>query len=119
MNPLKSFMKADPQAISASRFSLRPSRKFLANFAVKGFFALSSLLLLSRARLYVPAELLPHGRQHLLRESMLLPGPEAHVERRSQHLRRYRFIDRSLNRPAAFARILHEAFVFRERRIFR
>ena len=52
--------------------------------------------------LNMPAEAEAHGREHLFAEGMLLPRPEAGEKRGSNHIRRNRFLDRSLDRPATF-----------------
>src|ERR1019366_3735426 len=68
---------------------------------------LRGLLCLVCALFHVSAELLSHGGKHLLGEGMLLPRPEAHVQSGSQDIRRHRFVECRLDRPAALARILH------------
>src|ERR1700691_980923 len=50
-----------------------------------------------------------HGREHLFAESVLLPRSETGVERRGDHIRRDRFLDRGLDRPTTLTRILDEA----------
>src|SRR5437868_6456181 len=80
-----------------------------------------SVMLLFRSlrsgRFNVAAELLPHCRQNLFREGVLLARAEADIERRGQHVGRNGFVDSSVDGPAAFPGILHEAGVVRERRI--
>src|SRR5665213_126396 len=56
--------------------------------------------------LYVTTETEPHRRQHLFSEVMLLPRAESGVKRDGQHVRRDRFLDRSLDGPATLAGIL-------------
>src|SRR5579864_761282 len=73
---------------------------------------LGALLSLDRALFDVSTKFLPHCGKHLLRKRMLLPRAETHEQRRGQHIRWHRFVDRCLDRPAAFARILHESFIF-------
>ena len=63
------------------------------------------------------AETEAHGREHLFAEGMLLPRAEPGVQRRGEHVGRYRFLDRGLDRPAALARILDEARKVLELRI--
>ena len=67
----------------------------------------------------VPAEAEAHGREHLFAEGMFLPRAETGVERRGDHIRRNRFLDRGLDRPAALARILDEAGKILQLRILR
>jgi hypothetical protein len=66
----------------------------------------------------VPAELLAHGRQKLFGEGVILPRPESRVERGRQHVGRHGFFDGRQQRPAAFARVLNEAGVGLEARVF-
>src|SRR5271154_6540001 len=67
----------------------------------------------------VAAEAEAHGRKHLFAEGMLLPRAEAGIERRGKHLHRNRLLDRSLDGPAALARILDVARKFLQLRILR
>src|SRR6266851_5569690 len=67
----------------------------------------------------VSAEAEAHGREHLFAERVLLPRAEAHVERRSEHVRRNRFLDCCLDRPATLAGILDEAGEVLQLRILR
>ena len=67
----------------------------------------------------VPAEAEAHGRENLFAERVLLPRAEAGVERRGQHVRRDRFLDRGLDGPAALAGILDVAGEFLQLRILR
>src|ERR1700730_18221968 len=57
----------------------------------------------------VPAEAEAHGRQHPFPECVLLPRAEPCIERRGEHVRRNRFLDRGLDGPATLAGILDEA----------
>jgi len=68
---------------------------------------------------HVAAEFLAHGGEHFLGERVCLARTKTDEERRRQNLRGDGFFECGLNRPATFAGILHEAFVFRERGIFR
>src|SRR5208337_5335429 len=69
-------------------------------------------LLLACTGFHVPAEFLPHSGKHLVREGMLLPRPETHVQRRGQHFRGDGFLDCRLDCPAPFPGILHITLVF-------
>ncbi len=60
-------------------------------------------------RLDMSAEPEAHRREHLVAERMLLPRSETGKERRRDHMRRHRFLDRGLDRPAPLAGILNEA----------
>src|SRR5205085_6536031 len=51
----------------------------------------------------VPAELLPHGREHFLRKRVFLSRTEARVKRCCEHFRGHGFFDRRLDSPTAFA----------------
>src|ERR1700733_9665059 len=64
------------------------------------------------AALDMAAEAETHGRKHLFTEGVLLARTEAGIERRGQHVRRNRFLDRGLDGPAALARILDVAREF-------
>src|SRR5260370_25755003 len=72
-------------------------------------FSSCGILLLLRLRgsfrrllqLNMAPELLAHGAQQLFRETVLLARAEPRVQRGRQHVRRYGFIQRSLNGPAA------------------
>ena len=55
------------------------------------------------------AEFVAHGRQQLLAETVVDAGAEAGIERRGDHRRRHRFVDRRIDGPAAFAGIIHLA----------
>src|SRR5580700_3329314 len=57
----------------------------------------------------VAAEAKAHGREHLFAEGMLLPRAEPGEQRRRDHIRWDRLLDRGLHRPSAFARVLNEA----------
>jgi hypothetical protein len=48
---------------------------------------------------------------------VLLPGAKPGVERCGEHIRRHRFLNRRLDSPPTFARILHEAGEILELRI--
>ena len=67
----------------------------------------------------MPTEFLPHRREHLFRERVLLAGAEANVQSSGQDIGRHGLFNGGLDRPAAFARILHEAFIFGQRGILR
>ena len=67
----------------------------------------------------VAAEAEAHGREHLFAERVLLPRAETGEQRRREHVRRHRFLDRGLDRPAALAGILHEAGEILQLRILR
>ena len=68
------------------------------------WFGVNGLLTLN-----VAAEAKAHGRKRLFAEGLLLPRGETGVERRGDHVRRDRFLDRDLDRPATLSRILDEA----------
>src|SRR3984893_2066266 len=57
----------------------------------------------------VAAEAEAHGRQHPFPEGVLLPRAEPCIERRGEHVRRDRLLDRGLDGPATLAGILDEA----------
>src|SRR4029077_13679367 len=64
--------------------------------------------------LAMPAELVAHGREQLVREIRLAPGAEPLVEGRRQHMGRHAFVDRGLDGPPAFAGVGHPAREFRQ-----
>src|SRR6516225_6226894 len=66
----------------------------------------------------VPAELVAHRRQHPVREVRLAARAEALIERRRQDMRRYRLVDRGLDRPAPFTRIRDAPCETRKDRVF-
>src|SRR5215204_5963150 len=59
----------------------------------------AGLQLLARRQLGVAAELLPHGREHLVGEVVLAPGREALEKRCGQDWCRYADVHRRLDRP--------------------
>ena len=59
--------------------------------------------------LNMPAEAEAHRREYFLAKGVLLSRSEAGEECGSNHIRRDRFLDRSLDRPATFTQILNEA----------
>jgi len=61
----------------------------------------------------------PFYRRELAGKRVLLARTEAYEQRCAQHVHGHSLIDGSLNRPAAFPRILHEAGVALERGVFR
>src|SRR5438093_821744 len=63
----------------------------------------------------VAAELLPHRRQHLLGEGVVLAGAEARVEGGREHVGRDALLDRRHDRPPALARVVDGARVIGER----
>src|SRR5262245_57510510 len=63
----------------------------------------------------MPAELVTHRRQDLVREVRLTARAEALVQRGGEHGRRYRFVDRRLDSPAPFPRIRYASGELRER----
>ena len=65
--------------------------------------AVSALRYFAGRLLDVSAELEAHRRQQLVLEVRLAARAEALVERGGQHRRRHGFVDRGLDRPAAFA----------------
>src|SRR5579864_949566 len=81
--------------VPCRRMALRPCRLWLG---IDWFAALD-----------MPAEAEAHRREHLFREGVLLPRAESGVERRGEHIRRDRFLDRGFDRPAPLAGILDEA----------
>src|SRR6185312_11865830 len=83
------------RGVPCGRAALRPCRPWLG---VDGLAALD-----------VPTEAEAHGREHLFAEGVLLPRAESGIERRGEHIRRDRFLDRGLDRPAPLAGILDEA----------
>src|SRR6185437_12440778 len=93
------------RGVPCRRADLRPCRPWLG---VDGLAALD-----------VPAKAEAHGREHLFPEGVLLPRAEAGIERCGEHVRRDRFLDRGLDRPATFARILDEAGEILQLRILR
>src|SRR6202035_1922070 len=62
-------------------------------------------------------EFLAHGGKNLLSESMLLARPETGEERGGKHIDRNRFIDRRLDCPSPFTRVLNKSGVLRKRGI--
>src|SRR5579871_1130393 len=70
-------------------------------------------------RFNVSAKSLPHGGQDFFRKSMLPTRTESREERSRQHLSGYGFIDCRLQGPSTFSRILDEAGIGIETRIFR
>src|SRR5512143_1594127 len=67
-------------------------------------------------RLLVAAKTGTHRRENLFGEGMVLARAEAGEQRRGQHFRRHRFVDRRVHGPASLAGIFHEAGIFRQRR---
>ena len=67
----------------------------------------------------VPAKPEPHGRKHLLGKPMFLARAKAHVQRRRQHVRRHRFLDRRFDGPAALAGIRDMAGEIRQISVLR
>src|SRR5580692_4055813 len=65
------------------------------------------------------AETLAHRGQYFLRESMIAARTKACVERRREHIRRHRLVDRGHDGPAAFAGVFDEALEAVEFRILR
>src|SRR5207244_10569093 len=57
--------------------------------------------------------------EELVREGMVAPRSEARIERCRQHIGGHLFVDRGVNRPAAFARVGHSADKLRKLRISR
>src|SRR5579872_133710 len=55
--------------------------------------------------LKVAAKFVPHGGKQLVAESSLAAGAEPLIERGRKHRRRYRLVNRGLDRPATFAGI--------------
>src|SRR6516164_3874978 len=60
-------------------------------------------------RFDMAAEAEPHRRQYFLGEGVIAAGAEAGEQRRRQHVGGHRLLDRRLDRPAAFAGVLHFA----------
>src|SRR5262247_1430312 len=79
---------------------------------------LSSWLSAARRPFDVAAEFLTHRRERFFSEGTLLARTEAREERDGQHVHGHGLFDRRLDRPPPLARILHEAGVIRERRVF-
>src|ERR1019366_9539775 len=79
----------------------------------------SFLFFFIRGGFYVSAKFLPHGGKYLLRERVLLAGAEASEKSGGKHIHRHGFINCGLDGPAAFAGVLHESAVLRQRGILR
>src|SRR6266849_11220993 len=62
--------------------------------------------------LQVPAEFVTHRREQLVRKIGGAARAEALIECGGKHLRRHAFVDRSVDRPAALARIRYAALEF-------
>src|SRR5476649_2863321 len=54
----------------------------------------------------MPAELVPHHREHLVGERVLHPAAETGEQRLSDDRRGHRLLDRGLHRPPPLARVL-------------
>src|SRR5271163_1030574 len=54
-----------------------------------------------RRLLEVPAELIAHRRQHLVRKQRFAAGTESFVQRGGEHMGRNALVDRGLDGPAA------------------
>src|SRR5436309_10031204 len=54
----------------------------------------------------VAAELVAHGREHLVTEGVILAGAETIEQRRGEDVDRHRLLDGGLERPPPFARVL-------------
>ena len=54
-------------------------------------------------------EFIPHAGEQLFGERVILARTEPGVKRRGQGIARHGLLDRSHDRPAAFARVLHAA----------
>src|SRR5260370_15151663 len=67
-----------------------------------------------RTRFKMSTKLLSHGGQNLFSEGVFLPRAKPRIQCRAQHLSRYSFLNRCLNRPAPFAGILNKAAVVHE-----
>src|SRR3954447_23869208 len=78
---------------------VRPNSSF--TFRLRTVSVILFLRSLRGGRFDVAAKLLPHSRQDLFREGVLLARAEADVERRSQHVGRNGFVDSSIDSPAA------------------
>ena len=69
----------------------------------------AGLELAARRQLLVAAELLPHGREHLVGEVVLIAGGETLEERCREHRRRNANVDSRLDGPATLTRVGYPA----------